>query len=193
MIAPRTPWSCVLPADTASTLAPVIAAVSFDHQGSQCLRQACQRAAHTGQPVIALHVVYESGRTIGLYHRHDSRPGLMPIADIAKQMLAEEVAECVGSDPAYKTVEIRQLALAGLPGKRIPEVAELIGAELIVIGDGPRQGLTRLLSSNSVTRTVMRRAPCAVLVIDDTGNTIDAQTPPPRQGNRSYPSMLQTP
>lgn len=172
-------------------MAPIIAAVSFGHAGSQCLRQACQRAAHTGQPVIALHVVHETGRTAGLYHRHDTSPGLTPIADIAKQMLAEQVADCVGGEPACQALEIRKLAVAGLPGRRISEIAELTGADLIVIGYRPKRGLARLLST-SVTQTVLRHAPCAVLVVDEAGNPVDAQQRLPRHRGRSHPSVLQT-
>jgi len=60
---------------------PVMAAISFDELGRQCLLQALRRAAHAGQSVIALHILHETERTIGLYRRHDRGEVLRPNID----------------------------------------------------------------------------------------------------------------
>ena len=187
-----------MPADTVgdtrpSDKSPVVAAVTFDQQGSQCLRQACQRAAHTGQPVIALHVVHENGRTAGHYLRSSSSRLVAPISHIAKGMLDDFVSRVLSQKPTCcHGLELRQLTVVGLPARRISEIAALTGADLLIMGGGrPKSGLQRLLST-SVTRAVLRNAPCPVLVIDAAGNPVDPEDLVPRGRGRTFPSMLQT-
>ncbi|KAA6183660.1 universal stress protein [Thiohalocapsa marina] len=173
MFAPKTPWSSAMADDMSSGHPPIIAAVSFDEQGRQCLRQACLRAVHAAQPVVALHVVHETSRTAGQYARYNQGAGLLPLTDIAKSMLAAVVDEVTGSDPACAAAEIRQLVIPGVPANRIPEVAELVQAELIILGGKDRYGLERLLAPGT-PRSVLKRAGCKVLVIDETGQPQDA-------------------
>jgi nucleotide-binding universal stress UspA family protein len=52
----------------------------------------------------------------------------------------------------------------GEPGQEIVKAAKDWGADLIVVGSHGRRGLTRALVG-SVAETVMRHAPCPVLVV----------------------------
>jgi nucleotide-binding universal stress UspA family protein len=176
----------MLDAETFSTgksdCGPVIAAMTFDEQGRQCLRQALHRAAHTGQSVIALHIVHETGRTSGMYRRHDRGEVLRPDVDVASRLLEDFTAEVLSGEPAGAGLTLRQLAVPGIPEQRIPDVARLTGADLIVIGSRPKHGLDRLFGRN-VTGAVLACAPCPVLVIDDDGDPVDPQTLTGRRGS----------
>lgn len=173
-----------------SSLSPIVAAVTFDEQGRQCLRHACQRAARTGEPVIALHVIHETGRVAGLYRRHDRGQAALPIPDVAKRLLADFTAEVVAGEADGETLSLRELAVSGIPETSIAEVAQLTGAGLIVIGGRPKEGLDRLFG-RTVTRNVLRRARCPVLVIDVAGNTVDPKDLIPGRRDRSYPPAMQ--
>jgi len=59
---------------------------------------------------------------------------------------------------------LHTLAVLGDPGKKIPEVAEKLGADLIVIPSHGRTGLQRILLG-SVSEQVIRNARCPVLVL----------------------------
>jgi len=170
---------------------PVIAAISFDERGRQCLIQALRRAAHTAQPVIALHVLHESGRTMGLYRRHDRGEVLRPNADVASRLLADFSAEIIAGEPGAAGTPLRQLVVAGVPERRIAEVARLTGAELIIMGRRLQTGLQRLLRRNTAL-TVLRRAPCPVLVVDGDGNALDTQDLRRARRDRAWPTAVET-
>ena len=61
-------------------------------------------------------------------------------------------------------VKLEQLIEEGTPHRVIVEVAERIGADLIVIGKVGRRGPRRILIG-SVTERVLASAPCPVLVM----------------------------
>lgn len=158
---------------------PILAAVSLDRHGQQCLRQACRQATLTGAEVIALHVIHETGRNAGLYRRHDTGEVLRPIDEIAHGLLADVCAEVLGAEPGCGAQEPRLLAVTGVPQRRIPQVAGHTGAGLIIVGGQRPRGLDRLLGRN-IARHVLAAASCPVLVVDDDGNSIDPQTLLPR-------------
>lgn len=169
---------------------PVIAAVTFDERGRQCLRQALQRAAHTGQTVVALHIVHESERSIGLYRRHDRGEVLRPNSEVARRLLAGLCAEVVAEQSAGPAAALRELVVDGVPGRRIPELARLLDAGLIVVGGRHHRSLPERLFGSDVTAAVLRRAPVAVLVVDADGNPLDVARG--RGRNRSLPPAVET-
>lgn len=57
-------------------------------------------------------------------------------------------------------------ALPGDPGRALLQVAEEVGADLIVVGNKGTQGARRVLGS--VASTVLAHAPCAVTVVHTT-------------------------
>ena len=173
-----------------SFLPPIVAAVTFDEQGRQCLQHACQRAARTGEPVIALHVVHETVRDAGLYRRHDCGQVALPIVDVAKRLLADFTAEVIAGEPDGAQLDLRELAVPGVPETSIAKIAALTSAGLIVIGGRPKRGLERLFG-RMVTQNVLRRAECPVLVIDVAGNALDPKDLAPGRQDRSYPPAMQ--
>ena len=68
------------------------------------------------------------------------------------------------ADARYQGVEMR--VEVGDPGRQITEVAEEVGADLVVVPSHGRTGLTRLLLG-SVAERVVRLAHCPVLVLRD--------------------------
>jgi nucleotide-binding universal stress UspA family protein len=165
--------------DRDAPLSPVVAAISFDEQGRNCLRQALRLAARRGRPVIALHVLNETPRTLGFYRLHDDGEVLRPIADVAESLLAGFSAEVIADQPDWVHVTLRQLVVSGVPDRRVVEVAGLAGAELVVVGGRRKSALQRLLGRD-VTGAVLRYAPCPVVVVDDDGSHLR----PPEQGGR---------
>ena len=67
---------------------------------------------------------------------------------------------------APTTASIRTHALPGDPAAAILEMAEVIDADLIVVGNKGMKGAGRILGS--VPGTVVRRAPCSVLIVSTT-------------------------
>jgi nucleotide-binding universal stress UspA family protein len=169
---------------------PILAALSLDAQGQQCLLQACRQATLTGAAIIALHVIHETGRNAGLYRRHDTGEVLRPVAEIARGLLADVSAELLGNEPECQDQQPQLLAVEGLPEQRIPEVAERVGAGLIIVGGRRPRGLDRLFGRN-VARHVLLKARCPVLVVDIDGNYIDPHDLLPGHRN-GYRGVLQT-
>ena len=65
--------------------------------------------------------------------------------------------------PADQTVAFTHRLAMGDPASEIVRIAAEEGVEMIVLGTHGRSGLTRMLMG-SVAETVVRRAPCPVLV-----------------------------
>ena len=80
--------------------------------------------------------------------------------DVTLQIQEELEARSIGAMP----IDIH----FGSPGPIICEYAERIGADLIIIGSHGRTGLRRMLMG-SVAETVVRHAPCSVIVVRQTG------------------------
>ena len=171
---------------------PLIAAVRFDEKGRQCLRRALRTAAPAGQPVIALHILHETVRTLGLYCSQDGRKVLRPNSEVASRLLENFCAEIIAGESDGVGLDLQRLVVPGVPERRIVEVARLSGAELIVVGGPRKEGMGRLLRRD-VTGAVMRDAPCPVLVVDADGNAV---VEPPEQdqgrGAGAPPPAIQT-
>ena len=153
---------------------PILAAVSLDTQGQHCLRHACRQATLSGAVVVALHVVHETGRNAGFYRQHDTGQLLRPIDEVARGLLADVTAEVLGGEPGCGEQQPQLLVVDGVPERRIPEVAERIGAGLIIVGGQRLRGLDRLFGRN-VARQVLLKARCPVMVVDSDGNSVDPQ------------------
>lgn len=144
---------------------PVIAALDFSERSEACLIQGCEMAQKLGQPLILAHVVHEDAESTGMYRRHQKTIDTTPIHDIALAMLEERAAAFrQASDGLDRICEIQLVVVNGLPDSRIPELAAHYDASMIVLCGRNRRGLSRWLSG-SITETVLRRAPCPVVVV----------------------------
>jgi nucleotide-binding universal stress UspA family protein len=145
---------------------PVLVPVDFSDCSRAALIYAARLTADTRTPLLVLHVIHDSGNDPGYYRReHDANP-LLPIADVASEMLEDWLNKVRRENPELdKTFKrVRMRLVAGLPGKRIVEVGEAEHALMIVMGTRGRTGLSHLLRG-SVTEYVMSHASTPVTTL----------------------------
>jgi len=170
------------------TTNPILVAVDLSDRTTACLAHGCRLAAKLRQPLILLHVVHESGETLGMYRRHPHANVTTPNWEIARTMLEERVAAFRSEhDDCEGVGELRSVVVEGLPQTRIPEFAAHCGADMLVMCSHIRRGLRHWLHG-SVTEAVARHAPCPVVVVgrEDDQRFTDV-VPPPGLGE-AYPS-----
>ena len=78
--------------------------------------------------------------------------------------------------PSDPTVSFKHRLTIGDPAGEIVRIAGEEGADMIVLGTHGRSGMARMLMG-SVAETVVRRAPCAVLVYRAAAETLVGQKP----------------
>jgi nucleotide-binding universal stress UspA family protein len=150
---------------SSSTPAPVLVALGLDDRSSACLAQGCEMAVKFGQPLLVVHVVHETAESAGMYRRHHKANDTMPLSEIARDMLAEQVAAFRRERRDLDRVcEVQLAVVGGLPETRIPELASFYGASMIVMSNHSRRGLRHWLHG-SITESVVRQAPCPVVVV----------------------------
>lgn len=129
----------------------------YSQAGFEC---ALSLAQSLGAPLTVLHVVAPP-------------PALAPVPGLAAGpvLIPERTREDLLSrldrfaEPAVGAgVAVRRTLREGDPASLILEVAEEVGADLIVMGTHGRAGLERLILG-SVTDRVLRRAPCPVVAV----------------------------
>ena len=121
-------------------------------------------ATKFGQPLILVHVVHETGDTTGMYRRHHTARDTLPLSDIAEAMLEEQAAAFRADRGSDFACEIELVVVTGIPETRIIELAERYDASMIVMRSHNRRGLSHWLYG-SVTESVVRHAPCPVVVV----------------------------
>jgi nucleotide-binding universal stress UspA family protein len=93
------------------------------------------------------------------------------MTEIARQLLNELIDDFLQTAPDPDAVMLERLVLTGIPGTRIPELARYLSAGAIVIGSSDASPWGRLFQG-SVTSSVLRRAPCPVVVVNEAGDPI---------------------
>jgi len=145
---------------------PILACVNFCRESEMALLTAARLADSSGAPLVLLHVVHEPANRPGYYRRKGRGEETLPIDAIAERMFKEFLADVrarhSGRRRALDQAETR--LVPGIPESRIPEVAEGIGAQLIVIGSNGRGTLAKLLGG-SVSDRVARNASIPVTVV----------------------------
>ena len=124
----------------------------FSHAGDAALQFATSLARDTGATLLIVHVeeppaAYGGGE---LYYG---------VPEPAHDELRRMLHEVVPVDPA---VPYEHRLVTGDPANAIVNLAEMEGADLIIMGTHGRTGLTRLLMG-SVAELVVRRSKCPVL------------------------------
>jgi nucleotide-binding universal stress UspA family protein len=71
-------------------------------------------------------------------------------------------------------LDVDHEVLTGVPAERIVDVARRWNADLVVVGDRNRRGLSRF-RLGSVADAVVRQAPCSVLVVREKDGTVAAK------------------
>ena len=124
---------------------PVLVASDLSDRSWSCLAQGCDMAAKFGRPLIMVHVVHETGDTTGMYRRHHTASDTLPLSDIAKAMLEEQVAAFRAGQGSDFACEIALVVVTGVPESRIVELAERYDASMIVMRSHNRRGLSHWL------------------------------------------------
>lgn len=166
----------VTSAQRPGTQRPILVPVDFSAPSRAALMYACRLAHRVELPVLVLHVLHESSNQVGNYRKHDSSQRILPLDEVAEEMVADMVQELKEEDGTLVALDCAHtLVVPGLPADRIPEVAEREGAAMIIIGTHGRNGLSRLFNG-SVTTEVSRRSavPVTIIKLPDTGQEDDA-------------------
>ena len=145
---------------------PILVAVDLSERSTPCLIHGCDMAAKFRQPLIVAHVVHENGETAGMYRRHHGVSDTIPMRDIARRMVEEQLASFrARHDGLDRVPSVRIVVVDGVPETRIPELAERYDAGMIVMCSHNRRGWSLWLHG-SVSDAVMRQAGCPVAVVD---------------------------
>lgn len=143
---------------------PVLCAVDFSSDSEAALLWAAAQAERDGARLIVVHVVHDPASSPGFYRK----PGagwLRPMEEVAKEMFVEFLDGVRERNPeAVGPVRTETMLVEGLPAGRICEVAEEMGAGLIVVGSRGRTGLPHVMLG-SVAERVVQLAAAPVTVV----------------------------
>jgi len=142
----------------------IIVAVDFSEDAQAALLWACRYATRVDGEIVLLHVVHDPASSPGFYRASpDSR--FRPMQTVAESMMTEFLDRFVDHHPEYGFLsDLAPHFVPGLPPTRIVEVAQLLGAGLIIVGSRGLTGLPhRLIGSTS--ERVVELAPMPVVVV----------------------------
>ncbi len=157
--------------------APILVALDLGEHCRECLEQAWRMAVQREQTLIVVHVAHETAQTAGMYRRNNHGSFMLPIPEIAKNLLTDFVADFRRDNPEFSLIDSRQIVVAGIPETRIPELAKRYHASAIVIGNRQRSGIAGLLQ-RSVGQTVLNNAHCPVFLLNGPDQPINAEPIP---------------
>ncbi len=126
--------------------APILIAIDFSEHSEGTLLWGLREARAHSCPFLILHVVHDPAAAPGSYRREGTGETLRGMETIAADMLESFLGKMGREHPEFD--ELKQpnsMLVSGLPGTRIVEVAEKVGARQIVVGSQGRTGIARLL------------------------------------------------
>ena len=136
----------------------ILVPIDFSESSEKAATAACALAAKTGATVHLLHAYVIPVESVGLALTV-SQHYVQQFVGESKAQLQELAGKlCPGAALGPFLVE------SGDPREVITEEAKKLHAELIVMGTHGRRGITRALIG-SVAESVVRTAPCSVLVV----------------------------
>jgi nucleotide-binding universal stress UspA family protein len=143
---------------------PVLAAVDFSADSDAAVVWAAEYARMIEAEALVLHVVHDPPESPGFYSDFgDKSPRSM--AEVAEERLRRFLEDMRRVHPDLEPLRTAGSRLVtGLPSGRIVEVAEEVGAPLIVVGSRGRTGLPHILLG-SVAERVVQTAPVPVVVV----------------------------
>ena len=142
---------------------PILVPVDFSIHSLAALQWAAETARCFDAPLVVLHVVHDPGAAPGYYSQGGQ--DLRPLEEEAREMLDSFVDKARESYPDVDQIErLERRLVVGLPANRILEVAEKVGARLIVMGSQGRTGLDHLLIGSKAER-VVRLSPIPVTIV----------------------------
>lgn len=142
----------------------ILVGIDFSEDSKAALIWACNYAECSGKNLILLHVVHDPVSSPGFYHKAQEEQ-MRPLQAVAESMMDDFLAQLRTRQPelsALSTAELR--FVPGLPPSRIVEVADLLNADLIVVGNRGISGLPHILIG-SVAERVVKLALGPVVVV----------------------------
>jgi len=158
--------------DTIKKKLPVLAAIDFSDDSKAALLWAAEYAMQIDAPLILLHVVHDSTTFPGFY-RPKKKGGLLPMLQVAEEMMEDRLSEMRQKYPEMEALQTARTELIrGLPPGRIIEMANVLKAGLIVIGNRGLTGLPHLLLGSVAERVVeLATIPVVVVKADSKGDS----------------------
>lgn len=118
-----------------------------------------------GAWVVVVHVVHDPAGAPGFYAEGGEWAGQGLPEQVAARLLEEFLAGAAQKRPELVRAERYETRIvAGLPATRVIEVAEGLGAQLIVVGSAGRSGLSKLLLGSQALR-IAQLSPIPVTVV----------------------------
>lgn len=143
-------------------LGPIVLAVDGSEESKLAAQAAAEISAATGSPVHLIHVMPTESRLYGQHaYSRDVKRRLMEEARTEGRKFLEDRAgkvRAAGGETAQTYLGV------GRPDEEIVELAEEIGAGMVVIGSRGLGGIRRALLG-SVSDSVMRHAHCPVMIV----------------------------
>ena len=136
-----------MPARQASNAEPILVAVDFSAYSAKALIWAARLSELLEVPLKVLHVVHDPESAPGYYkHSKKWKNHLLRMEEVSAEMMAEFVDRIRQEHPKMPRLQSLDTQLVvGLPVTRILEVAKKSKAQMIVMGNQGRTGLSHLL------------------------------------------------
>lgn len=142
---------------------PVLVAVDFSEDSRAALVWALETAPLLKAQVRILHVVHDPAEAPG-YYKKDHKDLARPMEDIAAKMLKKFIRKTCKDSNVKMPRNLKTRLVKGLPVTRIIEVAQKIGAHMIVMGSQGRTGLSHLLIGSKAEQ-VVQLSPIPVTIV----------------------------
>ena len=177
---------------TAGRARSILVPVDFSTVSGDALLFAAQLAQRSSLSLIVLHVVHEDVNGPVFYPRRNEREQVLPIDDIARNMLENFMIDMREQDPDSAVLaNAGTMVVSGLPATRIPEIASLTDAALIVMGSNDRSRLSRLFSG-SVSEKVIRTSHVPVTIVNFNNSSREHGSPEVPRMDGAEPFQVRT-
>lgn len=130
---------------------------------SNALAYAAELCKNGGHQMVVMHAVHEPADHPGLYQELEPSQQLLPAELRAERICKRVLSEAQQQFPDAAALACAKLRIVvGLPAQRIAEVADQVGASLIVMTSTKRRGLSKILHG-SIADSVAGRTSIPVL------------------------------
>ncbi len=140
----------------------IVVAYDFSPSSEQALQRAIEIAARAPQHVLHIVAALEPHLRVNIFAETE-QPTYNAAEHIQKQILEQVTSSFAGRATASE-VQFFVHARIGKPAVEILDIAEEVGADLIIVGSHGKTGIQRLVLG-SVSERVVREAGCAVMVV----------------------------
>ena len=157
--------------DHAPTEAPILVPVDVSAHSEAALLWARDLAARISAPMVVLHVIHDPAESPGYYVKAlqaidgTDAVTLQPLEDAARRAMAAFLEDAAARHPELgDPAALDTRLVVGVPTTRILEIAESIGARLVVMGSQGRTGLSHLMIGSKAEQ-VVRLSPIPVTIV----------------------------